>query len=306
MKGNFLARLRTLDKAHEAARAKLAHLQALASTLATPPDLSATEHEVRKAAEALAAHAALNPELAAEFAARAELAELLVEERRTARLLDTLRAAPPEHPGDAPPAPDAAERYRENADLHDKAVQASIARAVAVDAEYQAAISETPTNWLRVHRAETQAALVAKQLRTAERKRDTAYRRAETIERRYAKALARYNARAAAHARHRTDIALHTAALVRTQARIAELRAGLPEQTRAPTRRPYTPRNTPTPEGVVTLILSRFAYDPASDTVRRRESGRVVKATQIVSVKGQRIGRARLLAILAPRPEDLA
>lgn len=292
----FLRLLRTLDREWQAAAKTLRDVRALGESLPDPPDLSMLEAAEADAKDRYDAHAAKHPELSAEFSARAELDAAVIEERRLARALDNLRTAPLPVPNDAFTA-ETAERVAGR----QLALSKLVAEASALDTEYQAAV--TRSDWFEASTLSGRAETLRARIGASE----TALSRAENVHR---DAMARALTAEASAGRRATDIALATAELARHRAYVASLRAALPAEVRAPLREPRTRRRgEPVPEALRGIVRARYRWEPATDTLRRADTGRALDAVQSVMVDGHRIPRAAVVALLYTdtlTPEQLA
>lgn len=275
-KSSFLRTLRSGYSLWALARSRLESVRALADTLGEPPELSSLEAEEAAARARYEAHAALDPELAAEFADRAELAETLTALQKTTRQLDALRHRPPGDPGELP------------ADLTTPGL---IHEASTLDAAYRAAMAEPEPNWSAIGTMEVRAAKLRDRIAAAEA--------------RHARALARHAKAAAAHNRHAAEVMLLTQDADRLRAYAHTLRQRLPLEPRAPLREPRRRYRAPAPGELRDLIRARYSYDPATDTLRREPAGTVVHAPQSLTIEGHRIPRAQVVAALFD-PESIA
>ena len=282
---SFLRTLRSLDRNTQAAKKRLSELRALGDSLTDPPDLSDLEAAAEAAEAAYRAHAALNPELAAEYETRAELAEVRADIQRAHRTLATLRAARAAVIPEPPPPP---------SDAH---VTQALRAASEADAAYQAALAAG--SWHAIHAVEAKAQAAGRAARRAEAEHAARMHRHRLSVERHAALQARER-------RHAADIALTMQSLALLTARAEALTQALPPEPAAPLREPRRPFNAPvTDPETRAAIRERYRYEPATGTLHRLPHGELVRAPQSLTVNGRRIPRAAVLEVLAPPAPDL-
>lgn len=298
--GPYLRTLRKLDREWQNARLKLSNVRALADTLPADhaPDLTELEQAEADARERYDKHAAQEPELSREYGDRAELAEVNADARRKEHALGLLLTAP--RLATAAVAAARVTEAQSRVDIARTALADVTTRASALDAEYQAACVASE-NWNAIGALEERAA----KLRTRVADAEASLARAE---RRHREALTRAEAAASAERRHVADIALARAELARVREYASTIHARLPATVSAPLREPRSEYGADVPGELHAAVRSRYAYEPATDSLHRLPHGDTVRAATVL-LNGQRLSRAAVIRLLAPpsfNPEELA
>lgn len=303
----FLRTLRTLDAELQDANRNLSVTANLSADLAArtglpPADLSLLERRADAARAAYDAHAALHPDLAREYEARAELAEAVAFLKAAQARLDAL-TPPPEPPPADPSVTAALLAEEERAAQVEAAAAAAYAAVLAADAEYQALIDNPRSPRIDVDLAAVRAERVGKRWKMLDRRNELARERVEAARRKATKHHAQRQAALDRVARYGTERQLAAMECDRYRTRVHELRASLPETEAAPLKEQREKR-PPVPARYHAALRERYTYDPTKDELRSVRTGELVRSAE-VEMRPIRVKRAELVRILS-NPTDPA